>query len=332
MVRTTAEVDGHRHAGLVWQFPRWPWLYARSWERPLWKPSALPDITRYLWSDAPWIAHDRSHVPVDAERTAALAEWDIPIGARVGHLWDGVRSGFPYQILPNGTPTAVVYDENWHRFDVPLPERVVRLGDPSGSSGDLQWFGITADGSELWELSSLRRSLFLRGDDGTPAWHAHAVVRFDLTRPWHDNPTGLAGGGSPILAGIPRPEEFARGYIDHAVWLAVRRYNPDRIVGFARKTDGDLPGHPLYAGDRLTLHPDWEPPPGHVLTADEWTLIDALRDPDRGAVVNDKTGPTVKGGGFALPMDPGVFIDVGFRLTDFEVRQPVNEAPPKEAP
>lgn len=320
MPRTVFEADGYRHQGLVWNFPRWPWLYARSWENPQWRPEPLPNIEPYLWSNAPWVEHDRSHTSIDHARTEALFDVDVRIGCEVGGMWQNVRTGTPYQLASQSSTTTVIeWGEHGYlaTHQIPLPSPVHLIGDPTGFHTDRQWHGIDPENRVLWELSSVRRT--------GGVWYAHAVHRIRLDKPWTAIPGALSGGGTPIVAGLPRPEEFARGRIDHAMWLVLNNYSPERIVGCARKTDGTMPGHPLYAGDRLVLAEDWAPPPGVTLTRDESTVVAALKDHNRGVIVNDKTGG--KGGGIRLPMDPRIHLDLEFRLSDFDVMTPDEETP-----
>lgn len=311
MPRTVADRDRRRHSGFEWL--GWAGLISgrglfrfRSWSNPEWIPDELPNLDGVLWGDAPWIEQERSTV-VDKVPTAALADWDIRIRCHVGGIWKGVRGGVPWQLVDSAGRRTKVVDQWGRDFSVPLPSTVNRLGDPGGTSGDLQWFGIDPTALLMWECSSLRPTPF--------GWRAHAVHVHDLSKPWLFEGS-LAGGGLPIVAGVPRPEEFARGHIDHALWITLDEYAPE-VTGFAAKTDGETPGHPLRAGEHLVLPADWEPEPGVDLTDDERTLIDAMSDPNRGLIVNDKTGDGT--GNIRLPMDPRVLIDLEFMLTDFDV-------------
>lgn len=300
-----------------------PWEVL-SWRT--WEPDECPNLDGVLWDRGPWFdpVGDRS---IDTKATALLREWDGPVRTAVGEVSaQNVHGGTPWADVSHVEVPTVVIDLQGKRHLVPLPDFhrgegiVRRFGDPTGTQNDLQWVGFDLSDPAhpiMWECGALRPSL----NPNQREWFARVVVSWDLSKPWETTKTGITASRTPLVAGIPRPEEFARGYIDHALWLSAACYSNREVRWPARGTDGLCPAHPLVAGSRAVLRPDWQAK--RALTADERTLVNALRaDTGRGVIVSDRTDPT-RGSNLRSCMDPRVTIgDLGIYLSDFLVLAP----------
>lgn len=316
--RPVSEVDG----------PRLDWS--------TWSPADLPNLDDVeMWPNAPW---NRLIVdePVDVALTAELTRLDrfFPPGGYWSRLRvntggaarpgpdAAVRSGVPYQRVDR-EPVAGVWRHQVHlhgiRVDrVPLPRVIRRVGDPTVTGSDAQWFGVDGARRQLWEISAFGPSLLAGLFGASSGWQAGRVGCIDLDRRWQDQPHGVIAARIPLLPMLPRPEEFARGHITHALQLAVAGYSPDRPVGYARATDGTVKGHPLRAGQRLRLRHErmLELLDEHEGRRDVATLLVALWE--HGCVVCDRTTPSA---GHSLRMPQTTQVDVAgleLDLGDFD--------------
>ncbi len=331
MARLPTDVAERKdHVGVRWRGwtgpngkPQLPWEVL-SWQT--WLPDEVPSLDDVLWVDAPWL-DPIDGLGVNATATTALKAWEGPVRTRVGGVSaQNSWSGTPWADVSHVEVPTVVFDQHGRKHLVPLPDFhrnegiVRRFGDPTATQGDLQWVGFDLrdpDHPYMWECGALRPG----PDFGT--WFARVVVRWDLSRPWDTTPAGVTASRLPLVAGIPRPDEFARGYIDHAIWFSAACYSTREILWPARGTDGLCSAHPLVAGTRLVLHPDWRP--SFILTRDEETLVAAMKrgapgsNTGRGLIVGDRTDPK-QGSAIRSCMDPRVRLrDLGLRLTDFIV-------------
>jgi hypothetical protein len=298
-----------------------PWE-ALSWRT--WEPDECPNLDGVLWDRGPWFdpVGDRS---IDVDATRLLREWDGPVRTAVGEVSaQNMHGGTPWADVSHVDRTWPVLDDRGVTHQVPLPnyrtgEGIVRrFGDPTGTQNDLQWVGFDLSDPArpvMWECGALRPDL--RYPDFT-RWRARLVVRWDLTQTWETTKTGITASRLPLVPGIPRAEEFARGYIDHAIWFSAACYSTREILWPARGTDGLCSAHPLVAGSRAVLRPDWQAK--RALTPDERTLVNALRaDTGKGVIVSDRTDPT-RGSNLRSCMDPRVTLgDLGIYLSDFLV-------------
>jgi hypothetical protein len=314
---TTFDADHARHTGLRWR--GWwdskgrlqqPWE-ARTWAT--WRPDECPDVEDLLWADAPW--HEPvSHFGIDTEATAEWhALWDAPVRTTVGGMSAGnVWGGTPWQDV-TGQPLCTVWETGeakgadlmpwtWKKFLVPLPKVVRRYDDPTGRQ-DNQWIGFDRDRQLMWECGAMRP----RVGAGPNEWVARTVVAWDLTRPWDATPKGVTASNLPLVAGIARPQEYARCHIDHAMWFVADRYSAREVRWPARGTDGTFWDCPLVAGMRLVLRHDWMP--AKPLTAQQRTFVNAAKQ--YGFIVSDRTHPD-HGSKVRDCMDPRVVIpDLG---------------------
>jgi hypothetical protein len=125
-------------------------------------------------------------------------------------LWEGDRIGIPITVVPGSQKKVRVsfeYADESDRGPYPIP-RNVKLED----GDDRHAIIVDRDSCRLYELYALER-----GRSG--AWHAGSGAIWNLRsnrlRPagW----TSADGAGLPILPGLVRYDEVARGRIDHAL-------------------------------------------------------------------------------------------------------------------
>ncbi len=134
-------------------------------------------------------------------------------------LWDGGPIGIPITIVP-GTQrkvkVAFAYADESDRVPYPIPPNVRIEGGPF-SDGDRHALIVDRDRCRLYELFGLRR------EGGRWAAGSGAVwdLRSNRLRPagW----TSADAAGLPIMPGLVRFDEVARGRIDHALRFTVSR-------------------------------------------------------------------------------------------------------------
>jgi hypothetical protein len=161
--------------------------------------------------------------PVDrlpvAQDSATLIR-SIGLGATVhadfgSGLYDGSRIGIPYAVV-SGAKTQksrvrFEYAAESDKGPYPIPRGVPIEGQPKSGEGDRHALIVDRDSCRLYELYALRRE---RG-----GWAGGSGAIFDLRtnrlRPagW----TSADAAGLPILAGLARYDEVARGTIAHAL-------------------------------------------------------------------------------------------------------------------
>lgn len=253
----------------------------------------VPAIAHTRWAQwsPPWFDLV-AMVDIDADRTGRLGEVD-----------DVVRCAptLPLQNTARGSTTVVSFSEfGVHR--VPLPNVVWLL-----KNGDDQWFGQSS--THYWEVSALGPTFF-------GWWRAGSVRVWDLTQPWWET-RSVSGGGVPIWAMTPTPDELAKGAggVRHSLALSVAgNYSPEKVPG-TFKSDGTDPNHPLRSGECLRLTEQaHQRRLAEAQTPDDYAVVHALRF--FGCRVNDKTS---KVAGHNLRMPAGARVTLGLRLTDFEV-------------
>jgi hypothetical protein len=159
--------------------------------------------------------------------------------------YEGRPIGIPYQVVPRGARTARVrfqYADESDRGPYPIP-RSPRIE----GGGDRHMLIVQRGTCRLFELFAARRS--------GAGWSAGSGAIFDLRsnrlrpRGW----TSADAAGLPILPGLARYDEVARGEIRHALRFTVSRSRRAFVFParhFASSlTDPDLPA----MGQRLRL-------------------------------------------------------------------------------
>lgn len=255
----------------------------------------VPPVTFDRWESqgAPWF-NDIDHLPIDLERTTRLTEIDLDV--RTG-------ASTPLQRASTRRTTVVTFNKGWPTGShlVPLPDVVWLL-----RNGDDQWFGF--NDTHYWEVSAL-------GPTFWPWWRADGVRVYDLSKPWTQR-QGLAGGGVPIWALTPTPQELdlGGGGVRHSLALSLAgNYSKDKAPG-TLKTDGTLADHPLRSGELLRLTDlAYRRRLQEASNAHTRAVVVALRR--KGARVNDKTAPD----SHALRLPVGAQVNLKLRMTDFEV-------------
>jgi hypothetical protein len=157
----------------------------------------------------PWNQRvDKRPVATDSARLIAS------IGASTGlHPDFGTVYGIPYVVVGKGTPRSKVgfdYADESDRKRYPIP-----ANPPIENGGDRHILMVDRDACRLYELYAAER----RGG----GWHAGSGAIWSL-RSNHLRPRGWTSAdaaGLPILPGLARPEEVARGAIRHALRFTV---------------------------------------------------------------------------------------------------------------
>ena len=131
-------------------------------------------------------------------------------------LWEGGPIGIPVTVVDGSQPKSFVdflYGDESDPGPYPIPPDVEIEGGP-GADGDRHAIVVDRDACTLYELFDLH-----------PAWSAGSGaiwnMRSNRLRParW----TSADAAGLPILPGLARYDEVARGTIDHALRFTVRR-------------------------------------------------------------------------------------------------------------
>jgi hypothetical protein len=142
---------------------------------------------------------------------------DLNVHADFGSgFWDGGPIGIPVTVVGSSQSKFWVdfqYDEESDPGPYPIPPDVAIEGGPD-ADGDRHAIIVDRDSCTLYELYDL-----------CPAWSAGSGaiwnMRSNRLRPrgW----TSADAAGLPILPGLARYDEVARGVIDHALRFTVRR-------------------------------------------------------------------------------------------------------------
>ncbi len=142
---------------------------------------------------------------------------DLTVHADFGSgTWNGGPIGIPVTVVGSSQPKSWVdfhYDEESDPGPYPIPPDVAIEGGP-GADGDRHAIIVDRDACTLYELFDL-----------WPGWDAGSGAIWNLRsnrlrpRGW----TSADAAGLPILPGLARYDEVARGLIDHALRFTVRR-------------------------------------------------------------------------------------------------------------
>ena len=194
-------------------------------------------------ADNPWNRRvDTLPVAARSAQIVASIGLDEHLHADFGSgLWDGGPIGIPVTVVAKDTPRSAVrfeYASESDRGPYPIPAGVRIEGGPA-ADGDRHAIVVDRDRCRLYELYALRRA------EGR--WTAGSGAIWDLRsntlRPagW----TSADAAGLPILPGLARYEEVARGRIEHALRFTVPRTRrawvwPARHYA-SSLTDPDLP-------------------------------------------------------------------------------------------
>jgi hypothetical protein len=164
----------------------------------------------------PWNQRaDQLPVANDSAGLIASIGLDQPVHPDFGTVWDGAPNGIPFVVVGRRTRWVRVhfqYASQSDRGRYPLPRGVPIEGGPR-STGDRHVIVVdraTCRDYELFAAYPHRGGAF---------WTAGSGAIFNL-RSNHLRPAGWTSAdaaGLPILAGLARYDEVARGSIDHAL-------------------------------------------------------------------------------------------------------------------
>jgi hypothetical protein len=172
-------------------------------------------------ADNVWHA-DVSRLPVHPRSGAYLAAIGPGAGIRADFgsgTWEGGPIGIPYAVVPASQPKVPVrfgYGGESDPGPYPIPADAPVEGGPD-AGGDRHVLVVQAGSCRLYELFDAHR------DGG--GWRAGSGAVWDLraNRLRPDGWTSADAAGLPILAGLVRYEEVARGRVDHAIRVTVDR-------------------------------------------------------------------------------------------------------------
>ncbi len=168
-------------------------------------------------ADNPWNQMvDRLPVARNSGRIIARIGLNNPVHPDFGSgLYNGEPIGIPYAVVSGKTPRVPVsfqYASESDRGPYPLP-RGVPIEGGYGSTGDRHVIVVDRSSCRDYELFAAYPH------DGGQRWTAGSGAIFNL-RSDHLRPAGWTSAdaaGLPILAGLARYDEVARGQIDHAL-------------------------------------------------------------------------------------------------------------------
>jgi hypothetical protein len=164
----------------------------------------------------PWNQRvDRLRVVKDSARLIASIGLDKPVHPDFGTVYAGAPNGIPFVVVGGRTkrvPVHFDYADESDRGPYPIPPNAPIEGGPS-SSGDRHV--IVVDSAKCMDYELFAAYPHRRG----AYWTAGSGAVFNL-RSNHLRPAGWTSAdaaGLPILPGLARYDEVARGSIDHAL-------------------------------------------------------------------------------------------------------------------
>jgi hypothetical protein len=164
----------------------------------------------------PWNQRvDRLPVAKNSSQLIASIGLRDPVHPDFGTVYNSAPNGIPYAIVSKRTRRVPVSFSTASESDgrlYPLPAGVPIEGGRA-SNGDRHVIVVDRDACLDYELFDARPI------DGGRRWHAGSGAIFNL-RSNHLRPAGWTSAdaaGLPILAGLARYDEVARGIIDHAL-------------------------------------------------------------------------------------------------------------------
>lgn len=190
---------------------------------------------------------------------------------RVG-FWDCQKKGY----VPRG-----LFEGPRHFVDVPIPPHAV-----PATGNDAQLTVYAPDSDQVWEFWKMRK------DSASNTWSACWGGRIDdvsTSEGIFEKPYGVSAAGLLMAPGAISLDDFARGRIDHAMYLAVMAPAKwDRFSWPANRSDGNSTDeNAIREGQRLRLDPTLDVTTLGMTPVGEMVARAAQR---HGFVVADKAG------------------------------------------
>lgn len=249
-------------------------------------PNALPTInTDPRWTAEPYVLPASSgRTPITLTRTLTTAISEI---AQAG-------VPFPDRWTPSGGDSL---------YTVWLPDWV-DPGDSTITGQYLELIGVSVDPS----TGDVSASNIARADGVNVDVHGHygnwTASGYDPQNPADPDSTyevageGVAGSGLPVMPGVISAEDFRRGYVDHAIHLAVAHAAPGHVWP-AQKDDGDDSTTLVMEGQRFRLAA------GYTTGGVHWICEMLIRAASQyGIVITDKTAYKGSAGNLAFRAAP----------------------------
>lgn len=164
---------------------------------------------------------DISRFPVhpNSANLVASAGNNTPLHPDFGSVLDGAPFGIPYILVDKSQPKIPVnftlYGDESDPGPYPIPLNApIEGGNPD--KGDRHVLALDKDAMMLYELYVAQPQ--------TASWNAGCGARFDLASNAlrEEGWTSADAAGLPILPGLVRYDEIARGVIDHAIRMTVQ--------------------------------------------------------------------------------------------------------------